>query len=215
MFGKRKILVIGIAGAASFAAMMAFSMLGGKPSPTRGADANGRRAGAGETLETAEVDTSRFTPKERQLDELIRQVQGKMVECQQREEALTEREGRIALTQDLLKKQTKDLDNQLVTLLARQAGLSQEQEKLEKSRIRIAQEEKANLKKTAQIYEKMDAASGGRILLGLCEGQQIDDAVKILYYMGDRSAAKLLAEINDKALAAQLTELLKRIREEG
>jgi flagellar motility protein MotE (MotC chaperone) len=88
-------------------------------------------------------------------------------------------------------------------------------DKLEKSRIRITQEEKVNLKHTASIYEKMDSASGGRILVGMCESLQTDDAVKILHYMGERPAAKILGEIPDKAMAAQLTEMLKRIREEG
>jgi flagellar motility protein MotE (MotC chaperone) len=215
MSGKMKIVMVSGAALASFGAMMAVSMLGNKPPPHRAADANSLHAASAALADGAAPEAGRFTPKERQLEELIRQVQGKIIECRQKEDALTEREGRLTLTQEMLKKQTKDLDNEMVRLLARQSSLAQEQEKLDKSRVRIAQEEKVNLKHTASIYEKMDSTSGGRILVGMCESRQIDDAVKILHYMGERPAAKILAEVPDKALAAQLTEMLKRIREEG
>jgi TolA-binding protein len=215
MSGKKKIVLVTVAAVASFAAMMAVSMLGVKPAPHAGADANALRSAARELAENSAAEAGKSTPKEKQLDDLIHEVQAKIVECRQKEEALAEREGRLALTQEMLKRQTKDLDNQLVKLLASQTSLAQEQDKLEKGRIRVAQEEKVNIKHTASIYEKMDSASGGRILVGMCEGKQIDDAVRILHYMGERGAAKILGEITDKALAAQLTEMLKRIREDG
>jgi hypothetical protein len=217
MSGKKKMILVSAAAVGSFAVTMSVAMFVIKAPPAPLAtDPNAVKARAVAKAELAAAgEEARVSPKEKQLDELIRQVQQRIAECKQKEESLSEREARVALTQEMLKKQTKDLENQLVRLLAQQTGLSQEQDKLEKSRVRIAQEEKVNLKHTASIYEKMDAASGGRILLGLCEGQQIEDAVRILHFMGERPAAKVLEEITDKALAARLTEMLKRVREEG
>jgi flagellar motility protein MotE (MotC chaperone) len=215
MSGKLKMIVIAGAGAASFGAAMAIAVFTAKPLPPRAhADANGQHATTMAAAE-AEVPEGRALPQQRQMEDLIRELQLRIAEYKQKEQSLVERESRLTLAQDLLRKQSKELETQLVRLLAQQTNLGKEQEKLDKSRVRIVQEEKANLKKTAAIYEKMDSASGGKILVGLVDNQQTEDAVAILHYMSERSAAKVLAEITDKALAARLTEMLKRVREEG
>jgi len=87
---------------------------------------------------------------------------------------------------------------------------------LERTRIRISTHEKTEVQKTAAIYEKMDAASSSQILVEMCTNNE-EDAVKILYYMSERSAAKCLAEISnsDKVLAAKLSQKIKIINEES
>jgi len=216
MSGKRKIVVIVGAGAASFAGAMALAIFTAKPAPpVAKGDANAHQGEAVAAGETPQAEEGRPVPQQRQMEDLIRELQVRIAEYKQKEQSLAEREGRMAMTQDLLRKQSKDLENQLVRLLAQQASLSKEQEKLDKGRLLIVQEEKANLKKTAAIYEKMDASNGGRILSGLVDNLQMDDAVRILHYMNERAAAKILAEITDKTLAARLTEMLKKVREEG
>ena len=77
----------------------------------------------------------------------------------------------------------------------------------------IAREEEENLKRTATIYEKMDSRSGSRILVAMCADGRQDDAAKLLYYMSDRSAGKMLADMTDAKLAASLSERLKKIRQ--
>ena len=83
------------------------------------------------------------------------------------------------------------------------------------SRIQIAKQETENLKKIAARYEKMDSTAAAEILTAMCENGQPADAVKILYIMSERSAGKVIGEIADRKLAAQLLEQMKRIEQEG
>ena len=214
MSKSKAILVIGGLGAASFAVSAALSMfLGPKPAPQTGKApttapalplAGGVPGGEG-----------RLSLREKELQDLIRDLQARLHECDARQKGLDQREERLAITQEVLKKQIKDLEDLQVRLLGPLSTLREEQAKLEKGRLAIALEEQANLKKTALIYEKMDAAQGGKILADMCKNQQLDDAVKILHYMGERSAANIFAEMTDKGLAAKLTARLKEIHQES
>ncbi len=78
----------------------------------------------------------------------------------------------------------------------------------------------------AATYDNMDSASASKIVVSMCSSQTqpgeidnqssgFDEAVKILYYMTDRTKAKLLAELttSEPKLAAFLTQKLKRIVE--
>lgn len=156
-----------------------------------------------------------LSPKERQLDELVQELKARMESCRKKEAELEKREKRLAMAQESLTKQAKDVENQLIQLKAPLANLQAEQRRLKDTQVLITSQEGANLKKTAAIYEKMDAASGGKILENMCTGQQEDDAARILHFMSEKSAAKVLMEITDKNLVAKLTDKLKRMKEEG
>ena len=71
----------------------------------------------------------------------------------------------------------------------------------------------------------MDPAGASKIISSMCakqlesgkaEGGSIDDAVKILFYMNERSKGKLLAEIvsTEPKLAAVLCQRLKKVVEQ-
>ncbi len=125
------------------------------------------------------------------------------------------------LKQDIQK--LKDLRVELATIIA---DIKSERDKLLKSRLEIDQTEKDNLVLIAATYDKMDSSSASKIVLSMCSSQTqpgeidnqssgFDEAVKILYYMTDRTKAKLLAELTtaEPRLAAFLTQKLKRIVE--
>jgi len=61
----------------------------------------------------------------------------------------------------------------------------------------------------------MDAAKGGALLAMMCDNGQTDDAVKILTFMTERTRAKLLEGMPDPAKAAELTNMMKRIKQGG
>lgn len=99
-----------------------------------------------------------------------------------------------------------------------------------KSRIEIDKNEQTNLLTLAATYDKMDVTSASKIVTNMCmsdeseKGQEkkieessgsFDDAVKILYYMTERTKAKLLAELatSEPQLAAALSQRLKQIVE--
>ena len=217
MAGKKMILLLGSLGVLSFACSVVISMLfGPKPQPPPAEDESDKQPLAAMTVAAGLTGgQAKLTPNEKQLAELIRELQVRISECKRRERQIEQREERFAMARELLKQQIADLENLQVQLLGPLTSLKQERAKLDRSRVLIAQEERANIKKTATIYDKMDPASSSEILAGMCQNRRTEDAVKILYYMTERSAAKVLAAFTDRNLAAGLTESLKRIREEG
>jgi hypothetical protein len=152
---------------------------------------------------------------EKQLKLLVQSMRAKMLEVEQKEQELAAKGQQLESAKEILQKDVNDLTTLKVELAAAAAAVKQERDKLENMRLQITQEELVNLKKTASIYDKMDSASGSRIMIKMCESNQSDDAVKILNYMAERTAAKMLGEIGaaDPNLAADLCERLKVIKE--
>jgi hypothetical protein len=163
---------------------------------------------------------------EQQLRNLVQDVRKKMQEYNNKLQALGVREQRLQMAQDMLKEDIENLDNLRIELTSIVAGLKSEQDRLLKSRLEIAQAEKTNLVSIAATYDKMDVSGAGKILINMCasqmksdkvkgDGNSFDDAVKILYYMTERTKAKLLAELatSEPTLAAALCQRLKQIVE--
>ena len=181
-----------------------------------------------------ELALSRTTPNyepstkyltEQQLNNLIHELRSKMLDYDKKLENLKVREQRLQLTQDILKQDIEKLNNLQVELASVTANIKSERDKLIKSRIEINQTETNNLASIAATYDKMDSSSAGVIISNMCTmtdadkentgKSSFDDAVKILYYMGDRTKAKLLAELSTTKpeLAADLSRRLKQIVE--
>jgi flagellar motility protein MotE (MotC chaperone) len=163
---------------------------------------------------------------EKQLRNLIYEVQEKKKQYENTLHSLQAREDRIQMAQVTLKKDIENLNNLRIELATMVAHLKEQRDKLLASRVEIAQAEKANLAKIAAFYDKMDATSASRILVNMCteaspntkpaDGQSnMNDAVKILHYMNERTKAKLLAELvtSEPELAAVLCRKLKQITE--
>jgi flagellar motility protein MotE (MotC chaperone) len=211
MSGKKSIIVLAVAAVVSFSGALGVTYVLKKRS------AGAAHAGTPTTGPAVPVAPDRLalTPKESELEDLIKEVRQKGMECQRRELLLEEREKRVVMSEELLKKESQDLENLRIQLVAPLATLKDERARLDKSRVKVTQEEADNLKHSALIYEKMDPASGARIIENMCDGSQAEDAAKILHFMSERAAAKLLAEISDKGLASELCERMKRIRQES
>ena len=163
---------------------------------------------------------------EKQLKSLVFEVREKVQEYDNKLQNLTVREQRLQRTQDTLKEDIQNLDNLRIELATIVADIKSERDKLLKTRLEVAQTEKSNLVLIAATYDKMDASSASKILVSMCTSQTqpgkidsqsrgFDEAVKILYYMTERTTAKLLAELTtaEPRLAAFLTQRLKQIVE--
>jgi flagellar motility protein MotE (MotC chaperone) len=153
--------------------------------------------------------------KEQQLDGLVKELHQKMEDCRRRQEELDQREARVQLAQESLQKRSEELEALQLKLVAPLTALKEAQADFKRQQVLVATQEKANLKHTAAIYEKMEPSKCAKVLTDMCVGSQEDDAAKILHFMSERGAAKLMAEITDKGLAARLTEKLKNIQEEN
>jgi hypothetical protein len=166
---------------------------------------------------------------EEQLKSLVYEIRENIREYNNKLESLDVRAQRLQMTQEMLKKDTENLNNLRIELASMVARLKSKQDKLLKSRIEVAQTEKANLMSIAAAYDRMDASSASIILTNMCMGggrqastgtlggkdSGMNDAVKILYYMTERTKAKLLAELvaSEPKLAAVLSQRLKQIGE--
>ena len=175
--------------------------------------------------QTTEEDTEAIKGlTEKQLKSLVYDVREKINDYETKERELGVRESRLQITQDALKKDIETLNQLRVELATMVANLKEQKNQLLATRIAITENEKANLTAIATTYDKMEAAGASKIIISMCtkqfesgrtEGGSVDDAVKILFYMNERSRGKLLAEIvsTEPKLAAVLCQHLKKVAE--
>jgi len=152
-------------------------------------------------------------PKDRQMDELILELQQRLAECRNKEHQLQEWESRLQIAQQTLNKQATELEQLRIDLLAPYNRLKEARAELLQTRITISAQERQNLQQMAGVYDKMDSSAASKIITAMCANDQAPDAVKLMRYMGERPTAMLMAELPDKALAAKLSEMLKRVQE--
>lgn len=214
---KQLILLLGGLAVVSFGISLGvshFILKKEPPKPSAGAQGPGGEPASMPAGVMASVVPA-LSPKEKQLEDLIQELKSRVEEARKREAELDKREKRLAMAQEALGKQAKEIEDQVILLKAPLTNLQSEQKRLKDLQVSITALEAVNLKKTAAIYEKMDAASGGKVVEQMCAGSQEDDAAKILRFMSERSAAKLMQEISDKALVARLCDKMKRMKEES
>jgi len=204
---KKKVIIGAAVAVASFALAMgaAFLLPSSKPAPTGPADVAGADAN--------DVPPLALSANEQQLDDLIRSLHQRIADCRAQSQQLGEREKQIRIVQDQLARQAQELEDLRVKAAGALAALREEKASLESQRVKIEAEDRANLTKTAAIYEKMDPVAGGKILADMCGHNNEDAVVKILYYMSERGAAKIIEALGDASLAGRLCDKIKRVRE--
>lgn len=217
MSKKKLIVLVGLI-AVSFGVSFALTSMLSKPAPQ---PASAEQAGKGPApegvlpggIQISAVEAMR--PKEQQLQELVQEMRLKSSEYRTKLRQLKDREKRLEIAQGLLAQEAENLENLRLKLVAQLPLLKEAKAELIQTRIRIGRAESGNLERLAKTYEKMDPAAGSEILAKMVSHEQEEDAVKILFFMSERSSAKLLAEITDKDLAARLCEKMKKIEKEG
>jgi hypothetical protein len=239
---KKLLLIAGIAGLISFAASFAAGWLTrpgpatasaesppttqtppGSTPPGQAASSNpipppspGSPAAIGESGAVVRSLT------EQQLKDLIFEVREKIERYDRELLALAKEKERLETAQQTLMKDIEALNTLRTDLAASVADLKNEREMLRRTRVEVDQVEKTNLVAIAAAYDKMDAVRASEILTNMATAQangsrtsSLDDAVKILHYMEDRTKASVLGEIvaTEPALAALLSQKLKRVTE--
>ena len=153
----------------------------------------------------------------KQLKGLVYDLRQKMIEYDEKLKSLEAEKQRLEIVRGQLGQDIEKLDALRADLAGSINQLKIERDRLLKTRIEIGELERKNLVTIAASYDKMDSTSAGKILANMAQGQNgsTNDAVKILYYMGDRSKAKVLASLADiePALAANLSQKLKTFTE--
>jgi len=230
---KKLIIMIAAAGLISFAGAFAFAWFT-KSAPVRASDELNKPTVAAidkpwlpqpEAGTMSPTDsTMRKAMTEKRLKNLVFEIREKIKEYDNKLQVLELEGQRLQITRDTLKKDIENLNNLQIELASTVAGLKEQRNKLLKTRVDITKEEKANLVSIAATYDKMDAQSASKILTNMCTKQSADvgevdsglnDAIKILHYMTERTKAKVLAELvtSEPQLASLLCQKLKRISE--
>ena len=161
---------------------------------------------------------------EEQFKNYVFDLREQMDEYKGKLSLLKTREEQLGLIQKTLDEDIKELEDLRVKLASTVVKLKAEREKLEISQLVISEVERINLISIAATYDKMDSASASKIMTNMCMTQPnmannngLDDAVKILRYMTDRTKAKVIAEISnaEPTLAAVISNRLKQTTEKG
>lgn len=227
---KKLIMIMLGAGVVGFSGMFAFAWLT-KPQPpiqtsqaAQAAPVNqeigveiNKPQGADAIREILAGTPARSTMTDKQLQTLIYEVREKTKEYNLKLRNLDVREKRLQTAQDVLEKDIEEMKELRLELASTVVSLKNEQEILLNTKLEIEKNETENLLSIAATYDKMDAESAAKILMNMVQSQNSssgsDDAVKILYYMTERTKAKVLASMADvePAVSAYICQKLKRM----
>ena len=227
---KKLIMIMTGAGLVGFAGMFALAWFT-KPQPPiqtlqtaqatpvdqeNGTEINNPQ-GAAAIRELLDGAASTSTITDKQLQTLIYEVRERIKEYNLKLRNLDVREKRLQTAQDALEKDIEEMRELRLELASTVASLKNEQATLSSSKLEIEKNETENLVSIAATYDKMDAESAAKILMNMVQSQNSssgsDDAVKILYYMTERTKAKVLASMADvePAVSAYICQKLKRM----
>ncbi len=160
--------------------------------------------------------TEEMGMSETQLKSLIFDIRQKMKEYENNQKQIDQEKQQVEIARQTLQDEVERLNQLREKLNLSLATLKDKESTLQKTVLEIETVEKANLQRIAGTYDKMDPAQAGKILSTMAANNQMQDAVKIMYYMSDRIAGKVLGEIgtSNPEAAAALSLQLKRVKEQ-
>lgn len=205
-----KIILIVAGGLLMGSFLTAFFISRGSPPPPEPKKED-EKAAATMPAEVAKV----VTAADRDMGDMFARLRQQIDEYNGKVNRMVEDEKRLNLLLDTCRAEYKALEEFRAQVNVDLQALKRERADLAKIIISINRIEMDNLQKNAAIYDKMPAAEGSVILERMCANNQKNDAAKLLRYMTERTSAKILAEMKDKNLAAELLEIMKRLKEEG
>ena len=185
-----------------------------KAAPAPGSPEAQGPVAAAAAAEARDMSFLRFGAESR-LSQLVEELESKkaeyealLLQAQRRARELEAWERQLKVERDSLRdKFGKEKED----LAAQRQQLEQKGSDLAALQLKIDENEAANLKTTAGIYDKMSPEQAAAILAQMFAGGQQDSVVKIISLMQDRSAAKTLESFTDAKIGAQITEQLQRI----
>ena len=181
------------------------------------ASASGSLMPVPKALNAAEMDSLPQGLSERELENLIQDIRGRMQEYRSKEKKLSEEAERIQLAHQSLQEEIDRLNQLRNKISVLTQTLDEKEQAYKKTLLQIETIEQSNFQRLAATYDKMETTQASRILANMAAGSQSQDAIKILYYMTERTAAKVLGEIGTTQpdLAAMISIKLKRVQENG
>lgn len=153
---------------------------------------------------------------EKRLEGLMHDVSEKMREYKQRDKEMEQLEERLAIVKGTLDEDLDRMQDLQEKLTLKISELKEEHDRVRKSMVVVDENESKRFKQLAAVYDKMDETQAAGIITNMMANNQLEDAVKIIYFMSERKAAKLLGEVSvlEPKLGAVLCDWLKRVKDE-
>jgi len=136
-----------------------------------------------------------------------------------REAKLERRAAQIDLVVRDIQSQREATEAKLQKVLNELKNVSKETNKLDalaadlkKQKVEFETAEKQNIEKMSKMYDAMTPEAAAPILKEMAERGRLDMAAKILVFMKERNAARVLEAMNDPALAIQVLDRMRGIR---
>lgn len=152
----------------------------------------------------ASVGETNMNPKERQLDELIREVRAKLKKLDRRQRDIIEREKRLGMATEHLKKQSEEIGNLQIELNTAVNPLKEAKRDLERFKTQIKAQEVLKLQSVAKMYGTMKAAKAAKILLKMCDAKLGQQAAKIIHFLPEKKWAKIMDQIKESGKAVEI-----------
>ena len=231
---KKQVIIMAGIGLISFALSFTVGLFTNTPDPEASAESTGKDKTKIESLTNS--DTEEFAVNvnnvpgpdsaygqanlkksltEKQLKSLIFDIRSRISAFQSKEKELSEKEIRVEMANEELRKNIDELEELRLKLTSTLSAIKQKQKVLDNTLVKINQVEKKNILKAAAIYDKMKPQQASEIFINLSQSDQLGFAVKLAYYMTERTSANLIAEISktDSQLAATISDKLRYIEE--
>jgi flagellar motility protein MotE (MotC chaperone) len=146
-----------------------------------------------------------LTAQKKMIELIQKDIRGERI-------ALDELRSQIKSELEALNKAVEGVEKQGSNLDEERQKISKATQEMEARIVQLPEEEQDNLKKMSGMYNSMSPEVAAKILQNLADTGKMDTAVKVLGQMEENQAAKVLAELTDAGLAAQLDEKLKSLR---
>lgn len=175
-----------------------------------------------ELVDASESTTDEFSRNisERELKRLLVETRDTLKEYKQKINNLEKKQTRINTIRKIVEKDLRELDELRSELTQASSEMKSKISRLEKLKVEIDESKRDNLVALASTYDTMDSSSASNILANMArlpgeDEKSINDAIKILYFMSDRTRGKLLEKLseNEPELAAVFCNKLKFITE--
>lgn len=158
-----------------------------------------------ERLDSIHVQEEQLTSRQKNLELIFQDIRAERA-------GIDDKRRQVANLMKGVEDKMAELDSKVGELKQRQQQTSKEATELKKSVSDFDSVERDRIKQVASMYDSMEPASAAKILQTLADSGNLDTSVKILASMKDRQAAKVLAELGDASLAAQLVEKLRGLK---
>lgn len=149
-----------------------------------------------------------ITAKQKQLEIIYQDIRGER-------NVLDELRKQVADEMKALNDKMASVDRRIGDMDQKSQSVTKTLADVQKKQTEIGRDEQKNFDKIGEMYNSMPPDAAARILQQMADSGQLTTAVKILSKMKERQAAKVLAELPDATLAAQLLEKMRGLKRPG